>query len=351
MKENGVKSIEIIGNGCGSMEEYKLASLLTCKVKRGEIKQHIESITNPKVKEMVLAEYYYFCGRHDEAAKTLNKYLDCDDLYVRSNAWFMYTFCNLTLCKTEETRKSIDTVCGFLKKYKKGDYDKTMEPMYVFLVNAANILLDLRITGVPLLDDYVGLLPAGFKVFACYLLSMQSYQRGEYYKGTGIVDTCFLLERTDYVVPSIYLYLAGAMNAMGVDNTELGKEYFTKAYELAKEDGLFEPIGENHGLLHGLVETCLKKKQTKDYEKIIAITYKFSYGWRRIHNPFTGENVADTLSTTEFAVAMLAKRGWSNKEIAEYMELNVNTIKGYMASIFDKLGISCRKELTDYMLK
>ena len=89
----------------------------------------------------------------------------------------------------------------------------------------------------------------------------------------------------------------------------------------------------------------------ENYEKIIDITYKFSYGWRRIHNPITSENIADTLTTTEFSVAMLANRGWTNKEIADYMDINVNTVKAHIANVFNKLGISSRKELDKYMLK
>ena len=48
---------------------------------------------------------------------------------------------------------------------------------------------------------------------------------------------------------------------------------------------------------------------------------------------------------------MLANRGWTNNEIAEYMGLNVNTVKTHITSVFTKLDISNRKQLKEYMLK
>ena len=48
---------------------------------------------------------------------------------------------------------------------------------------------------------------------------------------------------------------------------------------------------------------------------------------------------------------MLANRGWTNNEIADYMHMNVRTVKQHMTSIFNKLGIETRGQLKSYMLK
>ena len=52
-----------------------------------------------------------------------------------------------------------------------------------------------------------------------------------------------------------------------------------------------------------------------DFKRIIDITYRFSGGWRKVYNPITGRDVADNLTTMEFAAAMLAARGWTNQEM------------------------------------
>lgn len=62
----------------------------------------------------------------------------------------------------------------------------------------------------------------------------------------------------------------------------------------------------------------MKNDYPEDYKKIIQITYQFSYGWRRIHNPVTKEDIADNLTTTEFTIAMLANRGWTIRRCRLY---------------------------------
>ena len=76
-----------------------------------------------------------------------------------------------------------------------------------------------------------------------------------------------------------------------------------------------------------MLEAVIKPKWPEDFKRIIAITYRFSAGWRKVHNPETGHDVADDLTTTEFAIAMLAARGWTNQEIAEHLHISVNTVK------------------------
>ena len=124
-----------------------------------------------------------------------------------------------------------------------------------------------------------------------------------------------------------------------------------RAWKLAEPDNLIEGIGEHHGLLQGLIETCMKDDYPEDYERIIDITYRFSYGWRQIHNFDTNEEVADNLTTTEFTIAMLANRGWTNSEIAEYMGITERTVKQRLTDIFNKLSITNRKQLKNYMLR
>ena len=70
-----------------------------------------------------------------------------------------------------------------------------------------------------------------------------------------------------------------------------------------------------------------------------------------MHNPFTGHDVAGNLTTTEFAAAMLAARGWTNAEIGQHMNLSPNTVKRHLSSVMQKLQIRHRQELKKYMLQ
>ena len=86
------------------------------------------------------------------------------------------------------------------------------------------------------------------------------------------------------------------------------------------------------------------------FKRIIDITYQFSAGWRKVHNPDTGDHVADNLSTSEFTAAMLVARGWTNQEIADHLRLSPNTVKWYISNAMNTLGIQHRQDLKDFML-
>lgn len=337
------------GHSTDRKDKYIPMILMNSEINSGEMKQFIDDIEDPVIKEMAYAEYCYFTGNHEENVAITEKYLNSKDVYVRVSAWLMYTFSNLTLCNTPETLKGIEFIKALIEA--KDEKDSEIQALIILVANAASVLLHLQVKEVPPIEHNLQYLPMGFRIWGCYIMAHQSYLKGEYDKGIGIVETCMYLNGEKHIIPLIYLYLSGAMNSVSSGNLELGKEYFLKAFELAKRDELIEPIGEHHGLLHGLVESCLKKSDKSYYERIIYITYKFSYGWRRIHNPITNEDVADTLTTTEFTVAMLANKGWTNSEIAEYLGLNINTVKRHITNIFNKLNISSRKQLKPFMLR
>lgn len=100
-----------------------------------------------------------------------------------------------------------------------------------------------------------------------------------------------------------------------------------------------------------MLEAVIKPRWPEDFDRIIQITYQFSAGWRKIHNPDTGDNVADNLSTTEFTIAMLAARGWTNQEIANHLGFSLNTVKRYISNTMIALGIKHRQELKGFMLR
>ena len=105
------------------------------------------------------------------------------------------------------------------------------------------------------------------------------------------------------------------------------------------------------GLLGGVLEAGIKPSWPDDFRRIIEITYRFSAGWRRIHNPDTGDKVADNLTTTEFAAAMLAARGWTNQEIAEHLGVSPNTVKSFISIALRKLGVKRRQPLAAHLLR
>lgn len=317
----------------------------------GRCIEFIESIDDVPQKEMAYAEYYYFSGRHEKAVEYAEMYLNCEDIMLKLSASLIYTFANLSLDRIHSARFGLERLKGYLKEAMLEETDKKTRACCVFVATAAHTLLHIPVGDLPPLAEYLSEFTKGMQLWGAYVLAHKAYLVKDYQRSLGIVQTCLMTCSKVYPIAMIYLNLVVAMDLMNLKETDKAKVYFMKVWEISRPDNLIEGIGEHHGLLQGLIETCMKKDYPEDYARIINITYKFSAGWRRIHNPDTNENVADNLTTTEFTIAMLANRGWTNKEISEYLEITPRTVKQHLTCVFNKLNIENRKQLKNFMLR
>lgn len=331
------------------VEKYAPMLVMNTAFKPGTCLEFIESLKDPDIKKMAYAEYYYFSGQHEKAVEITELYLSCENQMMQLSACLIYSFANLSLNHINSARLGLNSLEQNLELY--AQKNKENRALIVFMAGAARVLLHLPVEDTQKLAGSIVELPGGMKLWGCYVMAHEAYLTQEYEKSLGIVDACLSLSSNMYPIAMIYLHLMAAMDAMNLRKPELAKQHFMKAWELAEPDDLIEGIGEHHGLLQGLIETCMKDDYPEAYERIIGITYRFSYGWRRIHNPDTNEEVADNLTTTEFTIAMLANRGWTNSEIAEYMGVTERTVKQRLTDIFNKLSITNRKQLKNYMLR
>ena len=232
---------------------------------------------------------------------------------------------------------------------KKSPHAKSIEG---FIAAAASVLLHLPLPDeLPSPRKFVPMLPMGVRAFALYVEAHYLYLQKEYKASIGIIETALVMGADRYPIPAVYLHLAAVMDYVSLKQLEKAEQHLLEAWEIARPDDLIEGFGEHHGLLGGMLEAVLKKKWPDDFKRIIAITYEFSAGWRKIHNPETGHDVADNLTTTEFVTAMLAARNWTNPEIAKHMNISTNTVKWHISQSMKKLHVQNRKELKKYMLR
>ena len=182
------------------------------------------------------------------------------------------------------------------------------------------------------------------------MLAHKMYLEKNYNGSLAIAELALSINPKLYPVSTIYVHLVAAMNLMSLRRVEEARPHIAQAWAVAERDGFIEPFGEHHGLLQGMIELFFQKDYPEAFEKIIAITYSFSAGWRKIHRLISEREVADNLTTTEFSVAMLYNHGWTAKEIAAYMNLSPRTITNTIQVIYQKLGISSKRELGQFML-
>ena len=300
-------------------------------------------------RQIALTEYHYFSGHPEEAVKEAEGFLTCEDLEVRLSACLIYAFASLSMGQIQRARFALAEVEIALAS---SDGTPQVRAAAAFVASAAAVLLHLPLPeGLPTPSEFLLLLPPGLRAFALYVQANRLYLQEEYERSAGIVEATLAMQGMDYPIPAIYLHLVAVMDYMSLRRQEEARAHLLAAWAVARPDDLIEGFGEHHGLLGGMLEAVIKKEWPEDFKRIIAITYRFSAGWRRVHNPATGHDVADNLTTTEFAAAMLAARGWTNQEIGAHMSISPNTVKRHISAVLQKLNISCRQDLKKYMLR
>ncbi len=333
------------GSGSGLMP------LMNSAFKPGECLRYIAKMPDGARKSIAMAEYYYFSGNPEKAVEEAELFLTSEDLECKLSACLLCAYANLSMGQIHRARYALAQVKKILADDLMGT-SAQLRAAKAFIACAASVLLHLPLPqGLPPVQEFMPLLPPGLRMFALYVQAHHTYLQQDYSRSLGIVETAFVMQTEIFPIPAIYLHLVAVMDYMSLKQPQQAQAHLLAAWNLARPDDLIEGFGEHHGLLGGMLEAVIKRDWPEDFKRIIAITYRFSSGWRRIHNPVTGDDVADNLTTTEFATAMLAARGWTNQEIAKHLGISTNTVKQYISNALQKLGIKQRKDLKRFMLR
>ncbi len=325
--------------------------LLNTPYRLGAAMEAIVEIEDADTRNIALAEYYYFSGQSAKASDIAQRYLSHRDIAICLSACWLYAYANLALGRILRARQAMTKVQSIVETL-----DENTPQLYrayaVCVATGASVLLHLPLPkNLSPIKNFIHILPPGLRLFALYVQAHQTYLDGEYGICIGIAETALLLEDELFPIPSIYLHLVATMGYINMKKSEQAKEHLLAAWKIAQADDMIEAFGEHHGLIGGMLEAVIKKDWPEDFNRIIEITYSFSAGWRKIHNPDTGHHVADDLTTTEFTIAMLAARNWTNKEIGAHLDIKTNTVKKHISAALQKLGIERRSDLSEFMLK
>ena len=333
----------------GLLDHTNLMPLMNKPFSPGECLAAVEAMAVGPQRDIAMAEYHYFSGQPEAAAMETERYLKCDDLGARLSACLLFAYANLSLGRIQQARFALHELNTALAD---SNDSPEVRAASAFVAAAGAVLLHLPLPeGLPASQDFLPQLPMGSRAFALYVYAHFLYLQKEYGASLGLVEGALAMSAGQYPIPAIYLHLVAVMDAMSLKQTDRARSHLLAAWDLARPDDLIEGFGEHHGLLGGMLESVIKPRRPEDFKRIIEITYRFSSGWRKVHNPITGHDVADDLTTTEFAVCMLAARGWNSQDIADLLHISVSTVKKHIAAAKEKLGVSHRKDLQQYMLQ
>lgn len=334
----------------GNTYAHCLLPLLSGNFVPGNCPDFLSSIDDEHDKNIAAAEYFYYSGQWQKAIKISELYLDNSDLALALSANFVYVFANLSSGQLHLTQLGLENIGACVKKALAVKNNPQLQADAVLVANAVAVLLHKEADDLPSLESAMPRLSKGLKLFGAYVMAHKAYLNKEYSHALGIASICLAIKDDYFPVATLYIKLIKCVSLMSLKKVDEAKACFDEIGPALKE-GFYQPYAEHHGLLQGVIESKLKASSPEHYMKIIELTKEFSKGWRTVHNLITQNTVTLHLTTTEFAVAMLFNRNWSVKEIAAHMGISPRMVKHHLSVIYEKLDVSNREELGQFLLK
>lgn len=148
-----------------------------------------------------------------------------------------------------------------------------------------------------------------------------------------------------YSMCDIYMNLYSALGFIKLGNASLARDRMMTAMRLALPDGFISPFAETMTTMQGLTERCLLASFPHLYDQVVSQWKRIFPHWLHAHNEFAQYKMPDILTRREYQITLFVADGLSNSQIAQKMFLSISTIKADLSAVYDKLGISCRREL------
>ena len=170
---------------------------------------------DPRLRDIALAEYYYFSGQAEKAAQKAELYLSHPEPALRLSACLIYAYSNLAFGQIQRVRFTLTEIRSILADCM--GTSPQLRACAIFFVTTAAVLLHLpppEEAGD--LQEHIRLLPPGLRMFALYVQAHHTYLLGDYGKSLGIAETAFAMQMQVYPIPSIYLHLVAVMDYMSL---------------------------------------------------------------------------------------------------------------------------------------
>lgn len=315
----------------------------------GKCEEFINGFSDKDLKNIAYAEYYYFKGNNEEAAKIAEKYLSSNRPSLRFSAAFVCAFANLSLGHVHLAHYAMEQVLEMVEEMEEDGVSKEIEAIGILTQTAIGVILHIpEKSGLPL-EDYVKYIPGGLKMFALYVLSHRAYLKKDFSRAIGIAETALVCSHKIFPVGFIYCHIMAAVCNSKIGEMERAKEHLRKAWGYAEKDGIVGPFAEHFEMKSELMEEVIRSESPLAYAEILVASGRFFAGWKKTHGKVADKNISDKLTQTEITVAMLYHRNWLIKDIAEHMQTSERTVMNHIQIIFAKLGVSTKEEFENYM--
>ncbi len=151
------------------------------------------------------------------------------------------------------------------------------------------------------------------------------------------------IEKT--LLPEVYMLLIAATVYHCLGEKGRATLHLDRAISLTLPDRLYIPLVEYRSGLDTLFDERLSQFDSAALKRIRELHRRMRDGRIRLHNQVTGRTVTPLLTVREREIAKLAVFGVSNAEIAKRLNIELHSVKHYIYSAMNKVGVNKRAEL------
>lgn len=307
----------------------------------------IGSLPDEEERTVALAAHHYFQARYLDCAGESRCCFGSPCPEIRACALLLHSMANVGLGNAELVRGDF----AALLQASQQPEDDRMAAIYDALRFLLAVFFHVDGEIEPPQEEHIARLPEGTRLYLLYAVAHGLYLQKRYQEALGVARAALMMAAGRFPTVCVYLNLVGSMVATNLRDPALAAEFFHRAWLLAEPEDYIQPFVEHHGMLQGQIEKHIRDARPQEYSRIAEKVMAFSRGWMKIHNPKSVNKVTDRLSPYEFSIAMMAARGKSNQQIAEELNISVNTVKFHLSGIFQKVEVSNRKELERFLNK
>ncbi|MDD4494482.1 MAG: hypothetical protein PHV32_09085 [Eubacteriales bacterium] len=174
---------------------------------------------------------------------------------------------------------------------------------------------------------------------------------GKYEIALAVAQTAltFCTQKSGITLPEIYLLVVCALACHFLGRGNEAKHRLLEAMRIALPYGFITPFAESVSDFGGLVEQCLEEEFSACCDAVISQWKRTVKNWITFHNHFAKDNITSILSLREYHLAQLVAQHVPYAKIAKQFSISVGRLKNIMLEIYEKLFISSRDELAQYV--
>ena len=310
------------------------------------VQQMIESTTDNLRRKQLIGEIAYMQGDYQKAAGCIDGVRDDSPGYLHALA--ISTAAKIGLGDL----KAFQATWNKLKELHNRSSNMPEICLIVELVQGLLALSAYVPEKCPewILEGVFNNLPDASRPMALYLRAKGMLALGQIKELVSTVEATLSFSSSGSGIQDVYLYIILAHGYVYLQKMDKAYKALLHAVNICLPKAFISPVAESISSLLGIGERCLKKAYPQFQSPILSLHRQISPPWLKVHNILTHKNITNLLTRREYQVALSVVGGFSNHECATRLGISDSTVKGHLQSVYQKLNISSRKALKQFII-